>query len=334
MTQLSSNPNEIAVLLLSLGEKGAAQVFKHLSPREVRQISVAMANMPPMKRDEVQGVLNHFFHEYRYEVGIAGGTRNYLEKSLKIALGDKDAKNMMDSIFGDQNTSSLEMMKWMEASAIADLIINEHPQLQAVVLTYLEPGQAAEVLQRLPERLHESLLSRVAKLQELHPSIIQELNVMFDNSVGHISTSQNTSVSGLRQVADIMNRMTGASANTLLDHFKEQDSDLAERIEQQMFVFDHFARLDEDTIRKIIEEVPQNTLALALKGASEPINKKFIGTMTRRTAKYLQDDMDSLGSVRASQVQQARHEILNTARELAQSGQIELNLSDEDEMIE
>ncbi|MGI9280147.1 MAG: flagellar motor switch protein FliG [Endozoicomonas sp.] len=332
--ELSSSPHEVAVLLLSLGEKGAAQVFKHLSSREVRQISQTMANMPPMKRDEVQNVMNHFFHEYRYEVGIAGGTRNYLEKSLKIAMGDKDAKNLMDSIYGEENTSSLEMMKWMEPSAVAELIVNEHPQLQAVVLTYLEPGQAALVLQRLPERCHEDLLTRIAKLKELHPSIVQELNVIFDDSVGLISTSQNTSVSGLRQVADIMNRMNESSVSHMLEHFKEQDSDLADRIEQQMFVFEHFSRLDEDTIRKIIEEIPQNTLSLALKGASEPISSKFINTMTRREAKYLQDDMDSLGTVRSSQVQQARQEILNTARTLSQNGQIELNLSDEDEMIE
>lgn len=332
--ELNANPHEVAVLLLSLGEKGAAQVFKHLSPREVRQISQSMANMPAMKREEVQNVMNHFFHEYRYEVGIAGGTRNYLEKSLKIAMGDKDAKNLMDSIYGEENTSSLEMMKWMEPSAVAELVVNEHPQLQAVVLTYLEPGQAALVLQRLPERCHEDLLTRIAKLKELHPSIVQELNVIFDDSVGLITTSQNTSVSGLRQVADIMNRMNESSATHMLDHFKEQDKELAERIEQQMFVFDHFARLDEDTIRRIVEEIPQSTLALALKGAIEPVINKFIGTMTRRETKYLQDDMDSLGSVRSSQVQQARQEILNTARTLSQNGQIELNLSDEDEMIE
>ena len=330
----TTNPHEVAVLLLSLGEKGAAQVFRHMSPREVRQISVAMANMPPMKRDEVQGVINHFFHEYRYEVGIAGGTRNYLEKSLKIALGDKDARNMMDSIFGDDTTTSLEMMKWMDGSAIADLIMNEHPQLQAVVLTYLDPGQAAEVLARLPERCHEDLLSRIANLQELHPSIIQELNVMFDTSVGKINTGQNTSVSGLRQVADIMNRMNEASANHMLDHFKERDKDLAERIEQQMFVFEHLARLDENAIRQITAAIDQPTLALAMKGASKPIIDKVMGTMTRRTARYLQDDIDGLGSVRASQVQQARQELLTTARRLAQEGEIELNLSDEDEMIE
>lgn len=324
---------DIAILLLSMGEKGAANVFKHLNQREVRQISAAMASMAPLKRDQVQEVLDLFFHTYRYDSGLAGSSKGYLDKTLKLALGDKEAKTMMDSIFGDE-TNSLEAMKWMDSATITEMIANEHPQLQAVVLTYLEPGQAAEVMQRLPLDSHQDLLSRVARLQELHPSILQELNMMFDANIGRVGTGQNTTVSGLRQVADIMNRMNEGSVKNLLSYFKDQDKKLAEQIEQQMFVFEHLARLDEETLRKIMAEVSQEILALALKGVEQSVVDTLTASMTRRASKFLLDAIENLGAVRASQVQSARNDILRIARQMAANGDIELTFNDEEEMVE
>ncbi|MGI2028067.1 flagellar motor switch protein FliG [Endozoicomonas acroporae] len=324
---------DIAILLLSLGEKGAAKVMGHLSQREVRQISASMAAMAPLKRDQVQEVLELFFHTYRYDSGLTGSSRGYLDKTLKLALGDKEAKGVMDSIFGDED-NSLETMKLMDSATITELIAGEHPQLQAVVLTYLEPEQAAEVLQRLPVASHQDLLSRVARLEELHPSILQELNRMFDDNIGRLGTSHNTTVSGLRQVADIMNRMGETTVKNVLGFFKEQDKKLAEKIEQQMFVFEHIVRLDEDVLRRIISEVSQDILALALKGVAQEVMDAILATMTKRTAKFLQEDIENLGSVRASQVQGARNDVLRIARQLAASGEIELSFNDDEEMIE
>ncbi|WP_448218146.1 flagellar motor switch protein FliG [Endozoicomonas sp. 2B-B] len=325
-------PKDIAILLLSLGEKGAAQVFKHLSQREVRQISTTMATISPLKRDQVQEVLDLFFHTYRYDSALSGSSKSYLNKTLKLALGDKEAKGVMDSIFGGES-NSLEAMKWMDSGAITELIVDEHPQLQAVVLTYLGATQATDVLMRLPAKSHQDLLSRVARLQELHPSIIEELNIIFDANVGKMSTSQNTTVSGLRQVADIMNRMNDTSVQSLLNYFKEQDKKLAEQIEQQMFLFEHLMRLDEDALRKVMAEVSQDILALALKGAAQEMVDSVVGTMTKRSAKFLLEDIENLGPVRASQVQSARNDVLRAARQLAASGEIELSFNDEDEMI-
>lgn len=325
-------PKDIAILLLSLGEKGAAQVFKHLSQREVRQISTNMATISPLKRDQVQEVLDLFFHTYRYDSALSGSSKSYLNKTLKLALGDKEAKGVMDSIFGGES-NSLEAMKWMDSGTITELIVDEHPQLQAVVLTYLGATQATDVLMRLPAKSHQDLLSRVARLQELHPSIIEELNIIFDANVGKMSTSQNTTVSGLRQVADIMNRMNDTSVQSLLNYFKEQDKKLAEQIEQQMFLFEHLMRLDEDALRKVMAEVSQDILALALKGAAQEMVDSVVGTMTKRSAKFLLEDIENLGPVRASQVQSARNDVLRAARQLAASGEIELSFNDEDEMI-
>ncbi|WP_299730371.1 flagellar motor switch protein FliG [uncultured Endozoicomonas sp.] len=324
---------DIAILMLSLGEKGASRVLEHLSQREVRQVSAAMATMAPLKRDQVQEVLDIFFHTYRYDSGLTGSSRGYLDKTLKLALGDKEAKNVMDSIFGDEDTT-LETMKMMDSATITELIAGEHPQLQAVVLTYLGPEQAAEVLQRLPVASHQDLLSRVARLEELHPSILQELNRMFDDNIGRLSTSQNTTVSGLRQVADIMNRMGEGTVKNVLGYFKEQDKKLAEKIEQQMFVFEHLTRLDEDVIRRIASEVSQDILALALKGAPQDVMDAIVGTMTKRASKFLLEDIENLGSVRASQVQGARNDVLRIARQLAASGEIELSFNEDEEMIE
>lgn len=329
-----SGTKNVAVLMLSLGEEGAAEIFKHMSQQEIRQITMAMAAMPPLKREEVQEVLGQFFHEYRYESGLLGGTKQFLEKSLTKALPVKDANNMLESVFGEENTTnSLEMIKWMDTSMIAELISNEHPQLQAVVLAYLDADQASSVLQRLPSSSHKELLSRIAKLDELHPAILQELNDMFDQNMVKMTSSHNTSVGGLRQVADLMNRMNEKSAKQLLEHFKDNDTSLADQIEDQMFVFEHLTKLTDDNLARVVAEVPQDTLSLALKGASDKLMGKILANMAKRTARYLQNDIENLGSVRASQVQKARQEILDAARRLADRGEIELSSQDE-EMIE
>ncbi|CAM3441125.1 flagellar motor switch protein FliG [Parendozoicomonas haliclonae] len=332
--QANSGTQNVAVLMLSLGEEGASEIFKHLSPQEIRQVTMAMAQMPPLKRDEVQGVLGQFFHQYRYESGLLGGTKQFLQRSLNKALPAKDADSMIDSVFGQESTTtSLEMIKWMDTAMIAEMIANEHPQLQAVVLAYLEPEQASQVLQRLPEANHQELLSRIARLEELHPSILQELNEMFDQNMIKMTSSHNKSVGGLRQVADLMNRMNENSARQLLEHFKGSDTTLADQIEEQMFVFEHLTKLTDENLAKVITEVPQETLALGLKGASDKLMGKILANMAKRTARYLQNDIDNLGSVRASQVQKARQDILDVARKLADSGEIELSAQDE-EMIE
>ncbi|WP_281648564.1 flagellar motor switch protein FliG [Parendozoicomonas sp. Alg238-R29] len=331
---VGSGTKNVAVLMLSLGEEGAAEIFKYMSQQEIRQITMAMASMQPLKRDEVQNVLGQFFHEYRYESGLLGGTKQFLERTLNRALSNKDANNMLESVFGEESTTnSLEMIKWMDTSMIAELISNEHPQLQAVVLAYLDADQASAVLQRLPADSHRELLSRVAKLDELHPSILQELNDMFDQNMVKMTSSHNTSVAGLRQVADMMNRMNENSARQLLEHFKGSDTSLAEQIEDQMFVFEHLTKLTDENLARVVAEVPQETLALSLKGASDKLMGKILANMAKRTARYLQNDIENLGSVRASQVQKARQEILDAARKLADAGDIELSAQDE-EMIE
>ncbi|MCK5893231.1 MAG: flagellar motor switch protein FliG [Endozoicomonadaceae bacterium] len=332
--KISQTARNVAILLLSLGEKGAAHVFKNLSKQEVRQITTAMATMPPLRRDEVQGILSQFFHEYRYEAGFIGGTKQYLEKSLQLAMGEKDANKMMESIFGhEESGNGMEMIKWMGSSTIAELIANEHPQLQAVLLANLDPKQASEVLKRLPQHCHNDLLARLAKLEELHPAIIQELNAMFDDNMVELNSGHNTAISGMRQVADIMNRMNDEQTKGLIEHFKKQDEKLAEELENHMFVFDNLAKVNDEAINRIVAEVSQEVLVMALKGSSDELMNMVMGNMAKSSAKYLQDDIDNLGSVRASQVQAARKEMLDTARKLADEGEIELNFRDE-EMIE
>lgn len=333
-SKVSQTTKNVAILLLSLGEKGAAHVFKNLSKQEIRQITMAMATMPPLRRDEVQTILSQFFHEYRYEAGFIGGTQQYLEKSLQLAMGEKDASKMLESIFGhEESGNGLEMIKWMGSSTIAELICQEHPQLQAVLLANLEPKQASEVLKRLPIHTHNDLLSRLARLEELHPAIIQELNSMFDDNMVELNSGHNTAISGMRQVADIMNRMNEEETKGLIAHFKEQDEQLAEELENHMFVFDNLAKVTDEAINRIVAEVSQEVLVMALKGAPEGLMDMVLGNMAKSSAKYLTDDIENLGSVRSSQVQAARKEMLDTARSLADEGEIELNFRDE-EMIE
>ena len=176
-------------------------------------------------------------------------------------------------------------------------------------------------------------MARLAKLEELHPAIIQELNAMFDDNMVELNSGHNTAISGMRQVADIMNRMNDEQTKGLIEHFKKQDEKLAEELENHMFVFDNLAKVNDEAINRIVAEVSQEVLVMALKGSSDELMNMVMGNMAKSSAKYLQDDIDNLGSVRASQVQAARKEMLDTARKLADEGEIELNFRDE-EMIE
>ena len=327
------NKKDIAVLMMSLGEEGAARVMSHLSQRELHDVSASMAEIEPLRRQQIQEVLGMFLHTYRFESGVTGSSKGYLDKTLKMALGEQEAKTVMESIFGEES-SSLDHVRWMDSGTIAEVITAEHPQLQAVVLAYLEPEQAAEVLQRLPSQSHEDLLSRVAQVEELHPSVLQELAVMFDDNTGLLNKGRNTSVSGMKQVADIMNQMGESRVQQLLKFFKRQDKQMADMIEQQMFVFDYLVRLEEDALTKVVAESSPDVLALALKGADSRVMDAFMATMTNRAARFLQEDIKNLGAVRASQVKEAQREMVELAKMLGDDGQINLNFNASDEMID
>lgn len=319
-----------AILLLSLGEDDAAEVMRYLSPKEVQKLGITMAALQRVSREEAELVLRDFRERLERMTALGVGTDQYIRNMLTKALGQDKANNLIERILHGGEASGLENLKWMDARAVAELIRLEHPQVVAMVLAYMEPDQAAEVVQFLPERLRHEALLRVATLETVQPGALRELNEIFEQQLSGSGDRVNvSSLGGIKAAADIINKLEGAASTRIMDSIKDQDGDLAQKIQDQMFVFDDLIGVDDRGIQALLRDIPSETLIFALKGASPDLRDKFFKNMSKRAAEMLRDDLEAKGPVRVSEVEGAQKEILAIAMRLEAAGQIALGGSGE-----
>ncbi|MEK8090563.1 flagellar motor switch protein FliG [Thermithiobacillus plumbiphilus] len=319
-----------AILLLSLGEDDAAEVMRYLSPKEVQKLGITMAALQRVSREEAELVLRDFRERLERMTALGVGTDQYIRNMLTKALGQDKANNLIERILHGGEASGLENLKWMDARAVAELIRLEHPQVVAMVLAYMEPDQAAEVVQFLPERLRKEALLRVATLESVQPGALRELNEIFEQQLsGSGDRVHVSSLGGIKAAADIINKLEGATSTRIMDGIKDQDGDLAQKIQDQMFVFDDLIGVDDRGIQALLRDIPSETLIFALKGANGDLRDKFFKNMSKRAAEMLRDDLEAKGPVRVSEVEGAQKEILAIAMRLEAAGQIALGGSGE-----
>ncbi|RMH33108.1 MAG: flagellar motor switch protein FliG [Gammaproteobacteria bacterium] len=313
-----------AILLMTLGEENAAEVLKHLGPKEVQRIGMAMASMKAVNKDTVVQVLDGFLEEVEEGTGLGIGADEYIRNALTKALGEDKASAVIDRILLGANTKGLDTLKWMDARAVAELIRYEHPQIQSIVLSYLDPDQAAQVLSFLPEKVRVDLVMRISALESVQPSALQELNDIMERQFAAGATSKQQTIGGVKKAADIMNYLDSSLESQLMEELREVDEDLSQEIQDLMFVFDNLADVDDRSIQAILREVSTDVLVLALKGADEPIREKIFKNMSKRAAELLRDDLEAMGPVKLSEVEAAQKEILAVARRMADAGEIVL----------
>jgi flagellar motor switch protein FliG len=315
-----------AILLLTLGEQDAAEVLKHLSARDVQAVGTAMATLTNVSREQVEQVLNHLNDDMGRQTSLGVGTEEYIRKMLVSALGETKAGSLIDRILLGRSSKGLESLKWMESRAIAEMIGQEHPQIIALVLAHLEPDQAAEVLGYLPQRTRSDVVMRIATLDGVQPHALNELDEIMERQFSGNSTKmKSATVGGLKAAAAILNSMEASREAELMTSIRGLDSNLGEKIEELMFVFDDLADLDDRSMQALLREVPSATLITALKGAEPAMREKIFANMSKRAADMLRDDLEVKGPVRVSEVDAAQKEVLSTARRLADSGQITLS---------
>jgi flagellar motor switch protein FliG len=319
-----SKLEQAAVLLLSLGESSAAEVLKHMGPKEVQRIGAAMSQLKNIQQYEVEAVLSNFLEEVRTQTGLGLGSDSYIRNMLVSALGADKANGLIDRILMGGNTSGLDTLKWMEARSVADIIRNEHPQIQAVVLAYLDPDQSAEVITHFPEKVRLDVLMRVASLDTVQPSALQELNDILEKQFSGNAGAQTKQIGGFRTAAEIMNNLDSSVEGELMEAIKEIDEEMGNQISDLMFVFDNLKDVDDKGIQSLLREVSSDVLILALKGAEDELKEKIFKNMSKRAAELLRDDLDSKGPVRVSEVEVAQKEILTIARRMADAGEIML----------
>ena len=334
--RMSAKLNKVdkaAILLLSLGETDAAQVLRHMGPKEVQKVGVAMAQMRNVHREQVEQVMGEFVEIVGDQTSLGVGADSYIRKMLTQALGEDKANNLIDRILLGGNTSGLDSLKWMEPRAVADVIRYEHPQIQAIVVAYLDPDQAAEVLSHFDHKVRLDIVLRVSSLNTVQPSALKELNLILEKQFAGNSNATRTTMGGVKRAADIMNYLDSSIEGQLMDSIREVDEDLSGQIEDLMFVFDNLADVDDRGIQALLREVSSDVLVLALKGSDEAIREKIFRNMSKRAAELLRDDLEAKGPVRVSEVEGAQKEILTIARRMAESGEIVLGGKGGEEMI-
>ena len=322
-----------AVLLLSLGEDGASEVFKHLAPREVQKLGVAMSHLKNITRDKVEKVLDEFRSRAEGKTTLGMDSGEYIRSVLIKALGDDKAANLIDSILHGGDTSGIEGLKWMDSSAVADLIKNEHPQIIATILVHLDRDQACEILGFFTDRLRNDVLLRIATLDGIQPAALRELNDVLTKLLSGANNIKKTPMGGIRTAAEILNFMPTAQEATVIEGVKAHDPDLAQKIIDQMFVFDNLVDVDDRGIQLLLREIQSESLVVALKGVAEVLREKIFKNMSQRAAETLKEDLEAKGPVRVSEVEAAQKEILKIARRLADEGQIALGGGGEDSFV-
>jgi flagellar motor switch protein FliG len=316
--------DQAAILMMSLGENEAAEVLKHLGPKEVQRIGTAMTSLENIPQSHVEEVISNFLNDVRTLTGLGVGTDSYIRNMLETALGQDKANSLVDRILLGGNTTGLDTLKWMDARSVADIIRHEHPQIQAIVIAYLDGDQSADVLANLAEKVRLDIVMRVASLDSVQPNALQELNDILEKQFSGSAGSQTKSMGGTKVAAEIMNNLDTAVEGELMEAIREIDEDLGIQIQDLMFVFDNLKAVDDRGIQALLREVSSEVLILALKGSDEELKEKIFGNMSKRAAELLRDDLEAKGPVKLSEVEGAQKEILVIARRMADAGEINL----------
>ncbi len=316
--------NDAAILLMSLGEEEAAEVLRHLTPKEVQKLGETIARTRAVSHDRLDDVIARFGESTVGQSLFASDTDNYVRSVFTKALGNEKATLLLERILHGGDLPGIESLRWMEPVVIAELLRSEHPQIIAAILVHLDPEQSAAVALAFPEALRNEVLIRVATLESIQPAALVDLNDVLFNVLKGADKSHKQSLGGPKTTADLLN-LLGAGVDTqVLEAIRGHDPDLAEIISDKMFVFDDVMKLDDKSIQLILKEVASETLIIALKGAQPALREKILGNMSSRAAETLREDLESRGPVRLSEVEAQQKEILKTLRRLSDEGQVVL----------
>ncbi|APF03386.1 TPA: flagellar motor switch protein FliG [Legionella pneumophila] len=322
-----------AILLLSMGEKNASEVLKHLEPRQVQKVGMAMSTMNSVSKAKMQNVLIDFISAIEDQTSLTVDTEHYLRTVLIEALGEEKANPFIDRILVSNKDSGLNKLKWLDGRLIAEVIRNEHPQIIATILIHLDSEQSAEVVSYFSAEKRAEVLLRMCNIDTVKPEAISELGHVIEKQLSGQTTGKSSSVGGIKTVADVINFLDGAMEEEVLERIKDWDEELSEKIRDKMFVFENIKDMDDRSVQTLLREVTSDQLKLALKGTTETTKEKIYSNMSKRAADLLRDDIEVQGPVRVSDVERAQRDILAIARNLAEDGKISLGAKGGDELI-
>ncbi|MHB8723379.1 MAG: flagellar motor switch protein FliG [Steroidobacteraceae bacterium] len=313
-----------AILLMSLGEQDAANLLKQLDAREVQKLGIAMAELKEVSREQMSSVLGKFIGIADSRANIAGGSPDFVRRVLTQAVGKHKTDMLLDRVTTGRTGQGIESLKWMEAKAVAQIISGEHPQIAAIVLSHLEPEQAASILPLLPDAMRTEILMRIANLNEVPQTALTELDQLVEKQANVAPPAPLRRIGGARTAANILNAMERDQGGTELDKIEKADGELHEKIKDLLFIFDNLLDVDDRGIQALLREMSSDTLGMALRGAEPEVQEKIFKNMSRRVAEILKDDMEARGPVKLVDVEAAQKKIIVIAQRLAEEGTISL----------
>ena len=318
-----------AILMMAIGEDAAAEVFKHLSQREVQELGSAMAELRSVTREEMADVLSEFRGETEQYLALNVDSSSFIRSVLNKALGEERAQSVIEDILESRDPGSgIDSLNWMDATSVAELIREEHPQIIATILIHLDRQKSSEVLTLFTDRLRNDVILRIATFGGVQPGALQELTDVLSKLLSGQSLKRSR-MGGVRTAAEIINLMSTAHEEAVIDGVRLHDGDLAQKIIDEMFLFENLLEVDDRGIQRVLKEIATESLIVALKGAPQELRDKFIRNMSTRAGEMLREDLDARGPVRVSQVEAEQKAILQVVRRLADAGEVQIGGGDD-----
>ena len=328
--RMLSNTQKTAIIMIVMGEDEASNVIQHLQPREVQALGAAMVSVSNVQQGAVDLVLNEFVSTMKQQTNLSMGTNDYVKRVMTRALGEDKAASVLNRIMPTKASRGLDILNWMDSRSIAEMIRGEHPQIIAIIISFLEYELGADVLHFLPEDLRPEIIMRVAQLETIQPEALEELETIMQKQFSSNSAVKSSSVGGIKAAAKIMNFTKSELESKIMDTLMAPDEDLTGRIQDNMFTFDNLEAVDNRSIQVLIRNVESELLMVALKGADDLVKDKFFENMSTRAADMFKDDMESKGPMRISEVEVAQKDILRIARRLSDAGEMMLSAGGDD----
>ena len=322
-----------AILLMSLGEEDAAEVLKHLTPKEVQGVGETIARMKSIPRERVDNVLEMFSSVAGDNVTPVADTDAYVRSVLKKALGEDKANILLDRILASDDVEGIDNLRWMDTAAVAELMRDESPQIVAAILVHLETPQASAVLKLLPERNRNEVMVRIATLDGIQPAALKDLNEIMGKLLSNADRVKKAGLGGVKAAAEMLNQMGAGTETSVLDFIREMDNDLAQQIMDNMFSFDDLATIDDKGIQALLKEVQTESLVISLKGAPVELRDKVLRNMSSRAAETLKEELESRGPIRVSEVEAEQKEMLKTVRRMIDEGTIVMGGGGDDAFV-
>lgn len=328
-----SGKEKAAVLLIALGPEKSAKIFGHLNDDEIEELTLEIANMRKVTPDEKDSILEEFYQICLAQEFISEGGIGYAKEVLEKAMGSQKALEIINKLTSSLQVRPFDFVRKTDASQLLNFIQNEHPQTLALILSYLSPGQAAQILSALAQEKQADVARRIATMDRTSPEVIKEVELVLERKLSSMVTQDYASTGGIQSIVDILNSVDRGTEKFIMETLEIQEADLAEEIRKRMFVFEDIISLDSVSIQRFIREIDNNDLSVALKGSTEEVREIIFTNMSKRMAEMLREDMEFMGPVRLRDVEEAQQKIVNVIRKLEEAGEIIISRGGGDEII-